>query len=117
MKDDWKTFALFLIVGLVGGAVLAWGVLQIGIRDSHRTIERMESTNRELESQLGDVQAAVDSVGTNLEGASETVGGVADEVSDVVGGLDDSIRTLEQLIDFFGRVERILASADARLSP
>ena len=108
----WKTIRPYLIT-IVVGMLIGAGIVYLATRgngESERIIQELQAENRELEERLGEIQAAVDSVGAGIESAATEAGTIADGISGVIGGLDDSIKLLEELTALFGRIEAILAS-------
>lgn len=94
------TLIILLIVGILS--------YQAAIRDSREIINGIEAENNELKNRLGDIQAAVDSLGAELAGSAESAGNIANGIGSVISGLDDSIRILGDLIEFVGGIEEIL---------
>ena len=100
------------VVGIVGVLLIIASTFlyETRLRDSNTIIAEIESENRELASRLGDIQAAIDSIGIGLAGSSDAAGGIADGIDGVIAGLDESIRILGELVSLIEQIEKIISA-------
>jgi len=93
-----------LCIGLGGMGIYSNSCLD----NSNDIIQGIEAENIDLKNRLGNIQTAVDNLGTGIEGSAASAGNIADGIGGVITGIDESIAILGDLIGFVEQIETIL---------